>query len=83
MCFIYYRSLSPDISAVGRLGYWRDLECLRQTAKGRNDHVTMFILHLPHAVFSLSVKFSSFASELKARIVFTVLTSVSLSSFLQ
>ena len=30
-------------------------------ANGRNDHVTMFILHLPLAVFSLSVKLSIFA----------------------
>ena len=31
------------------------------TANGRNDHVTMFILHLPLAVFIFSVKLSSFA----------------------
>ena len=38
-------------------------------ANGRNDHVTMFILHLPLAVFSFSEKLSSFALELKARII--------------
>ena len=31
------------------------------TANDRNDHVTMFILHLPLAVFSFSAKLSSFA----------------------
>ena len=34
----------------------------------RYDHVTMFILYLPHAVFSYSVKSSSFALALNARI---------------
>ena len=62
MWFRYDRSLSPEISAVRILGYWRDLEFrLRQTAKGRNDHVTMFFLHLPFAGFSFSVKLSSLA----------------------
>ena len=36
---------------------------------GRNDHVTMFVLHSPLAVLSFSVKLSSFASASKARIV--------------
>ena len=31
------------------------------TANGRDDHATMFTLHLPLAVFSFSVKLSSFA----------------------
>ena len=31
------------------------------TANGRNDHVTMFILHLPLAIFSFSEKLSSLA----------------------
>ena len=35
---------------------------------GRNDHVTMFNLHLPLAVFSLLVIFSSFVLASKARI---------------
>ena len=39
------------------------------TANGRNDHVTMFTLHLPLAVFSLSVKLSSFALASKVRII--------------
>ena len=34
-----------------------------------NDHMTMFILHLPLAVSSFSVKLSSFALASKARIV--------------
>ena len=39
------------------------------TANGRNDHVTMFFLHLPLAVFSFSVKMISFALATKARII--------------
>ena len=39
------------------------------TANGRYDHVIMFILHLPLAVFSFSEKLSVFALELKARIL--------------
>ena len=39
-----------------------------QTANVRNDHVAMFILYLPLAVFSFSVKSSSFALASKARI---------------
>ena len=31
------------------------------TADGRNDHVTMFSLHLPLAVFTFLVKLSTFA----------------------
>ena len=38
-------------------------------SNGRNDHVTMFILHLPLAVFSFSVKLSSFALASNARII--------------
>ena len=38
------------------------------TANVRYDHVTMFILYLPLAIFSFSVKLSSFASASKARI---------------
>ena len=38
-------------------------------ANGRNDHVTMFILHLPLAVFSFSVKLRNFALASKARII--------------
>ena len=40
----------------------------RQTGNVRYDHVTMFILYLPFAVFSLSVKSSIFALASKARI---------------
>ena len=39
------------------------------TANGRNDHVTMFTLYLPLAVFSFSVKLSSFALVSKDRII--------------
>ena len=46
--------------------YKRDSELLlRQTTNG---HVTMIILHLPLAVFSFSVKLSSFALTRKAKI---------------
>ena len=41
----------------------------QQTEVGGNDHVTMFILHLPFAVFSFSVKLSSFTLVSKARII--------------
>ena len=46
------------------------MERFRVTCKtnGRNDHVTMFILHLSLAVFSFSVKLSSFALASKVRI---------------
>ena len=37
---------------------------------GRNDHVIMFILHLPLVVFSVSVKLGSFALTSKVRIIF-------------
>ena len=43
-------------------------------ANGRNNDVTMFILYLPLAVFSFSVKLSSFALASKGRI-FLVLFS--------
>ena len=39
------------------------------TANVRYDHVTMFTLYLPLAVFSFSVKSSSFALASKARII--------------
>ena len=39
------------------------------TANGRNDHVTMFSLHLPLAVISFTVKLSSFVLVSKARII--------------
>ena len=39
------------------------------TANGRNDHVTMFTLYLPLAVFSLSAKLSTFVLASKARII--------------
>ena len=49
------------------------LERLRITFKAngkrQNDHVTMFILNLPLAVFSFSVKSSGFALASKARII--------------
>ena len=50
--------------------YLRIIERLRMTftANVRYDHVTMFILYLPLAVFSFSVKSSSFALASKARI---------------
>ena len=55
----------PVVSLV--MKHKRDLELrLRQTEE--NDHVTMFILLLPLAVFSFSVKLSSFALASKARI---------------
>ena len=38
-------------------------------ANGRNDHVTMFTIYLPLAVFGFSIKLSSFASSSKARII--------------
>ena len=38
-------------------------------ANGINDHVTMFSLHLPLAIFSFLVKLSSFPIASKARIV--------------
>ena len=38
-------------------------------ANGRNEHVTMFTPYLPLAVFSFSVKLSSFALVLKDRII--------------
>ena len=38
------------------------------TANGRNDHVTMVILHRPLAVLSFSVKLSCFALASKDRI---------------
>ena len=41
---------------------------LRQTANGRNDHVTLFILRFPPVFFSSSVKWSSIALASKARI---------------
>ena len=46
------------------------------TANGRNDHVTMFTLYLPLAVFSFSVKSSSFVLASKVRIVFALFSSV-------
>ena len=45
------------------------LERITFTANGRNDHVTMFILHLPLTVFSFSVKSSSLALASKVRII--------------
>ena len=39
------------------------------TANDRIDHMIMFILHFPLAVFSYSVVLSSFASASKARII--------------
>ena len=47
---------------------------------GRNDHVTMFILHLPLAVFSVAVKLSSFALASKVRIIFALFLSMYLLS---
>ena len=40
-----------------------------ETANDRDDHVTTFILHLPLAVLSFSVKLSSFALASKIRII--------------
>ena len=48
--------------------------------KGRNDHVTMFILHLPLAVFSFSVKLSSLGLASKAKIIFALFPSMYLQS---
>ena len=39
------------------------------TENGRNDHVTLFNLHLPFSVFCFLVKFSSFALASKAGII--------------
>ena len=39
------------------------------TTNGRNDHVTMFNLYLPLAVFSFSVKLSSFTLAANVRII--------------
>ena len=39
------------------------------TANGRNDHVTLLVLHLQLAVFSFLVKLRSFALASKARII--------------
>ena len=38
-------------------------------ANGRNDHVNMFTLYLPLAVFSFSAKLSSLGSASKVRII--------------
>ena len=38
---------------------------LRPTANGRNDHVTMFTLNLPLAVFSFSKKIEYFGVSIK------------------
>ena len=38
-------------------------------ANGRIDHITMFTLYLPFAVFRFSVKLSSFALASKVRII--------------
>ena len=46
------------------------------TANGRNDHVTMFILYLPLAVFSFSVKLSSFALASKDRTVLVLFSAM-------
>ena len=45
------------------------LERITFTANGRNDHVIMFILHLPLTVFSFSVKSSRLALASKVRII--------------
>ena len=42
---------------------------IKFTTNGKNDHVTMFILHLPLAVFSFSVKLGSFSLASKARMI--------------
>ena len=39
------------------------------TANGRNDHLTVFALYLPLAVFSFSLKLSCFALASKAKII--------------
>lgn len=45
----------------------------RITVNSRSDHVTMFTLHLAFAVFSFSIKLSSFALELFCSILIYVL----------
>ena len=46
-----------------------------QTENGRNDHVTMFILNLPLAVFSFLVKLSSFVQGIKGLNYFALFPS--------
>ena len=50
-----------------RVRYWKDRITVK--ANGRNDHVTMFTVYLPLAVFTFSVKLSSFGLASKARII--------------
>ena len=60
------------VSVLQMVHVWTLLtKCSKQwpRVRGRNDHVTMFILHLPLAVFSFSVKLRSFAFVSNARIV--------------
>ena len=56
---------------------WK-IERLRMTfmANVRYDHVTMFIFYLPLAVFSFSVKSSSFALASTTELVCTILIVV-------
>ena len=45
-----------------------------ETANGKDDHVTTFILHLPLAVFSFSVKLSSFVLASKVSLFCSILS---------
>ena len=59
------KNVNNDVSKDSPIERFR----ITLTANGRNDHVTMFILYLPLAVFSFSVKLSSFSLASKARII--------------
>ena len=50
-----------------------------ETANGRDDHVTTFILHLPLTVFSFSVKLSSFVLASKVSLFCSILIADSFS----
>ena len=61
--------------------HWRDLELGLPkrgwfTAKGRNDYVNMFILYFRFAVFSFSIKLSSFAIHERPELFCTILIYV-------
>ena len=65
LVYVFNSNLLEFSAAILEKGLLR----LRQTADGRTDHVTMFTLHLPLAVFSFSVKLRSFALASKTRII--------------
>ena len=72
LCTLYFKktqnaNLSFAVNAILNLSN-RGIR-ITFAANGRNDHVTMFILYLPLAVFSFSVKLSIFALASKSRII--------------